>query len=63
MSKGIPLTDEDRKGWLLSMQNTIEEHLFQKHQSTALACSALKKRYRGMEFEGREINVINWLFL
>jgi len=45
MSRGIPLDDEDRKGWLTTLAGLIEEHL-QKGQSMVLACSALKQAYR-----------------
>ncbi len=41
MSSGIPLTDEDRAGWL----NALGHHLAQ-HDPIVLACSALKKAYR-----------------
>lgn len=41
MSAGIPLTDEDRAGWL----DALGLHLAQ-HDSVVLACSALKKVYR-----------------
>ena len=45
MSRGIPLDDDDRKGWLAVLASLIDEHL-QKEQSLVLACSALKQRYR-----------------
>lgn len=41
MSAGIPLTDEDRAGWL----DALGHHLA-KHEKLVLACSALKKSYR-----------------
>ena len=41
MSAGIPLTDEDRAGWL----DALGHHLAQ-HDPIVLACSALKKAYR-----------------
>jgi gluconokinase len=45
MSLGIPLTDEDRAGWLAALARLIRDTL-QKEQSAVLACSALKARYR-----------------
>jgi len=45
MSRGIPLDDEDRKGWLAVLAGLIDEHL-QNGQPMVLACSALKQRYR-----------------
>jgi len=41
MSAGIPLTDEDRAGWLDALGHHLE-----KHETLVLACSALKKSYR-----------------
>jgi len=43
MSRGQPLTDEDRKPWLESLAN-----LLQGNTSIILACSALKGSYREM---------------
>ena len=45
MSKGIPLTDEDRAPWLESMRDAISSWL-ENGSPTVLACSALKERYR-----------------
>ena len=44
MSKGLPLTDEDRSGWL----EILAEHLKKREAEgvTVLACSALKEKYR-----------------
>ncbi len=41
MRNGIPLTDEDRKEWLLTLNTLI-----QKQDNLVLACSALKPEYR-----------------
>ena len=41
MSNGIPLTDEDRKEWLLTLNALIQEQ-----DNLVLACSALKPEYR-----------------
>lgn len=45
MRNGIPLTDEDRKGWLESLRSRIEISAESKIDNT-LACSALKVAYR-----------------
>ena len=45
MSRGIPLTDEDRAEWLTSLRNFIA-HEIASHHSFVLACSALKEIYR-----------------
>jgi len=45
MSRGIPLTDEDRDGWLEKLSGLIREKLDQG-DSGVLSCSALKQKYR-----------------
>ncbi len=45
MSRGIPLTDEDRAGWLAAIADRMRE-LIAANQSGAFACSALKQKYR-----------------
>ena len=45
MSRGIPLNDEDRKPWLLKLNNLIHNTISQD-KSAILACSALKSYYR-----------------
>ena len=44
MSKGIPLTDEDRKPWLENIKSHLAE--WQEKGGAVLACSALKNSYR-----------------
>ncbi len=43
MSKGNPLNDEDRKGWLQNLNELAQEH---SHTGAVIACSALKQKYR-----------------
>jgi len=47
MSAGIPLTDEDRHGWLVAIAAHLERAA---HEGTGLvvSCSALKRRYRDL---------------
>lgn len=45
MSRGEPLTDEDRAGWLESIGRALETNLGE-NRSTVTTCSALKKTYR-----------------
>jgi gluconokinase len=45
MGAGIPLTDEDRAGWLAAMAELISGCL-REGQSGVLACSALRQSYR-----------------
>lgn len=45
MSSGLPLTDGDRKDWLLRLNQLALEH---RHTGVVIACSALKNTYRGI---------------
>ena len=45
MVAGIPLTDEDRAGWLADLAALIQRGL-QRGESGVIACSALKEKYR-----------------
>ena len=45
MRAGIPLDDNDRDGWLTSLQHLIRQKI-DAGQDAILACSALKQKYR-----------------
>ncbi|WP_292043934.1 gluconokinase [Massilia sp. UBA6681] len=45
MSAGIPLDDEDRRGWLQALRAEIER-AWQTEPVVVLSCSALKRAYR-----------------
>lgn len=45
MARGIPLTDEDRAGWLDRLSAELERAA-SRGERAVLACSALKERYR-----------------
>ncbi|MFX1676066.1 gluconokinase [Paraburkholderia sp. A2WS-5] len=45
MARGIPLTDEDRAGWLDRLGAELERAA-SRGERAVLACSALKERYR-----------------
>ncbi|XRD91075.1 gluconokinase [Dyella nitratireducens] len=45
MSAGIPLTDEDRQGWLERLTQEAADRLTAS-EHVVLTCSALKRRYR-----------------
>lgn len=47
MAQGIPLTDDDRHGWLLVLREHIRQAA-QQETSLMLTCSALKRRYRDL---------------
>lgn len=59
MSKGIGLTDADRKPWLDALRAKISEWIAGR-KNAVLACSALKQAYRD------ELNVgpqVKWVYL
>ena len=45
MSRGEPLNDSDREGWLATLANFYRNHR-QQRRSLVIGCSALKRRYR-----------------
>ncbi len=47
MSAGIPLNDDDRAGWLLTLQGKIRAAA-QRGEGLVLSCSSLKRRYRDL---------------
>ena len=47
MSRGVPLTDEDRADWLASLREVLNQNI-ETNQSIVLACSALKQDYRNV---------------
>jgi carbohydrate kinase (thermoresistant glucokinase family) len=58
MTAGIPLTDEDRAGWLGSIAGQITE-LDRETRSGVFACSALKDSYRKiLANAGRDVRFV-----
>jgi gluconokinase len=47
MSAGMPLDDDDRAGWLLTLQGKILAAA-QRGEDLVLSCSSLKRRYRDL---------------
>ena len=47
MSSGTPLNDDDRAGWLLTLQEQIR-NARDSNIGIVLSCSALKRRYRDL---------------
>lgn len=45
MSRGEPLNDGDREGWLLTLSRFYEDYR-QRQETLVIGCSALKHRYR-----------------
>jgi gluconokinase len=62
MSSGIPLTDEDRAGWLQSLAARIRQA---KDAGTGLvlACSALKRRYREILRDAAKPEPLRFIYL
>ncbi len=60
MNQGIPLTDEDRKDWLIQMNNAAMDQA--KLAGAVIACSALKETYRALLSSGITIPLY-WVFL
>jgi gluconokinase len=59
MSRGIPLTDEDRQPWLAAIRSHMEEAA-NRHADLVVACSALKQQYRDFLSNGLSIT---WVYL
>lgn len=53
MSRGIPLTDDDRGPWLDRLRDLVTAVLVGEAEPTVLACSALARRYRARMGLGR----------
>jgi len=52
MSSGKPLNDDDRNGWLITLNELAKEQL--KNDSCVIVCSALKQNYRELLSQGIE---------
>src|SRR5690606_7623474 len=59
MEAGIPLNDDDRHGWLLTLNALAKKNL---KKGAIIACSALKVSYRRILDNGIEKNVA-WVYL
>ena len=57
MAQNIPLTDEDREGWLDSLRSLIGQNI-QNEKPIVLACSALKKSYRDILMINEQVEFI-----
>lgn len=60
MERGKPLTDEDRAGWLATLNQLAKDQL--KQNSCVIACSALKESYRNILQNGIE-DTAKWVYL
>lgn len=57
LHKGIPLTDADREPWLKAIHQAMLGWVAEK-RNVALACSALKEKYRAALDVGPEMRVV-----
>ncbi|HMD17023.1 MAG TPA: gluconokinase, GntK/IdnK-type [Terriglobales bacterium] len=62
MAAGIPLTDADRRPWLIALHDRMLHHC-QKGENVILACSALKQEYRELLAGGFAENEIRFVYL
>lgn len=60
MAAGTPLNDDDRAGWLVTLNAELSKRL-NTGVSVVLACSALKQRYRDAIGEG--LATCQWVYL
>lgn len=60
MKAGIPLTDEDRLGWLNAMHDLAQKE--RKKGTVVIACSALKEAYREI-LSAKEEDHVRWIYL
>jgi gluconokinase len=58
ISRGIPLTDADRKPWLEALREAITDWIAQR-RDVVLACSALKRSYQTQLAVGREVRFVH----
>jgi gluconokinase len=57
MKNWIPLNDEDRLPWLLSLRKVVEEAI-SKRENIVISCSALKEAYRKILKVSEEVKFI-----
>jgi carbohydrate kinase (thermoresistant glucokinase family) len=60
MHAGHPLTDEDRAGWLMTINQLAKDQVAK--EGAIIACSALKEKYRTILSDGITVPVY-WVFL
>ncbi len=60
MKAGKPLNDEDRKGWLTTINETAKEN--SQKSGAIIGCSALKEKYRNQLSEGIK-STVHWIIL
>lgn len=61
MSSGIPLTDQDRLGWLTNINTFVRGKI--KRGNVVFACSALKESYREILVNDISETNVKWVWL
>jgi len=61
MSRGIPLSDHDRRPWLERLRTEITQHL-SRNEPAVLSCSALKTSYRKL-LRGEDRRRVRFVYL
>jgi len=61
MSRGIPLTDHDRRPWLERLRTEITQHL-SRNEPAVLSCSALRASYRKL-LRGKDRRRVHFVYL
>src|SRR5271157_546138 len=57
MSRGVPLTDEDRADWLAVLRSLLHQNI-EASQSIVWACSALKQEYQDVLRVSKEVHFV-----
>ena len=63
MQAGIPLTDEDRSGWLDTLARLLGTAVASPGPGVVLTCSALKRKYRDRLREAGPAGTVGFVFL
>lgn len=63
MQAGVPLTDEDRSGWLDALARLLGRAIAEPGPGVVLTCSALKRKYRDQLREAGPAGAVGFVFL
>lgn len=63
MQAGIPLTDEDRSGWLDTLTHLLDSAIATPGTGVVLTCSALKRKYRDRLRDAGPRGSVGFIFL
>lgn len=63
MQAGVPLTDEDRSGWLDALARLLGRAIAASGPGVVLTCSALKRKYRDQLRQAGPAGAVGFVFL